>query len=86
MIISLFIHFILIVQQQTEEVNLIRQGLYDLQATHKNIKQQYVPSPIIQTRHKAQPYTTRTQAQNTKRKHAYLKFFSSFSFFFPRFR
>ncbi|CAG8434882.1 768_t:CDS:10 [Diversispora eburnea] len=29
------------VQQQTEEVNLIRQGLYDLQATQKSIKQQY---------------------------------------------
>ncbi|CAG8621980.1 6850_t:CDS:10 [Cetraspora pellucida] len=29
------------VQQQSEEVALIRQGLYELQATHKGIKQQY---------------------------------------------
>jgi len=29
------------VQQQTEEVNLIRQGLYDLQANQAKIKQQY---------------------------------------------
>ncbi|CAG8492194.1 14791_t:CDS:10 [Funneliformis mosseae] len=29
------------VQQQTDEVNLIRQGLYDLQNTQKNIKAQY---------------------------------------------
>ena len=29
-----------LVQAQTEEVNLIRQGLYDLQATQKNMKQQ----------------------------------------------
>ncbi|CAB4476076.1 unnamed protein product [Rhizophagus irregularis] len=29
------------VQQQTDEVNLIRQGLYDLQATQKNMKVQY---------------------------------------------
>jgi len=31
------------VQQQTDEVNLIRQGLYDLQATQKNMKAQNRP-------------------------------------------
>lgn len=31
---------IFLVQQQTDEVNLIRQGLYDLQATQKNMKVQ----------------------------------------------
>ena len=40
MFIYLFINTLITVQQQTEEVNLIRQGLYDLQANQAKIKQQ----------------------------------------------